>query len=34
MFTVSLFCAHSIVYMALTMVCAYMLLWAIDLLTR
>ena len=34
MLTVSLFCAHSIVYMALTMVCAYMLLWAIDLLTR
>lgn len=34
MFTVSLFCAHSIVYMALMMICAYMLLWAIDLLTR
>lgn len=34
MFTVSLICAHSIVYAALTMICAYMLLWAIDLLTR
>ena len=34
MLTVSLLCAHSIVCMALTMVCAYMLLWAIDLLTR
>lgn len=34
MFTVSLFCAYSIVYAALTMIFAYMLLWAIDLLIR
>ena len=34
MLTVSLFCAHSIVCMALTMICAYTLLWAIDLLAR
>lgn len=34
MLTVSLICAHSIVYAALTMIFAYMLLWAIDLLTR
>jgi hypothetical protein len=30
MFTVSLFCAHSIVYMALMMICAYTLLWAME----
>ena len=34
MLTVSLISAHSLVYAALTMIFAYMLLWAIDLLTR
>lgn len=34
MLTVSLICAHSIVYAALTMIFAYMLLWTLDLLTR
>ena len=34
MLTVSILCAHSLVYTALTMIFAYMLLWAIDLLTR
>lgn len=34
MLTVSLLCAHSVVYTTLTMVCVYTLLWAMDLLTR